>query len=348
MKKLLLLTLSLSCFLFAGCGSTSKNVGSKISNEEAQKKIDAAEQKLLEKQYKSVFNSTFNEKTKAEFEYEKKISFNFDMYYETSWTIENDGENCLVNAIVDKSYGKSTGKGTDWFEDSTKNGSFRMLYNATSAQAACDRLNEVYYRANYDEYTYKENGTSVSIRNSKKIPEGISKSTNPSFDYSHINLNAYHRLIVDLIADGFEEEGFVSYENGNTLTIKVVDNYKYGELNSDTRMHVLKESNMLFSQFLYTTGKNRMLPMFYPNNFEFAITIKFNKDGSYSSFNSNYSFDSTYNNYYCMFINSASNASSPRDAKGPYAESKFKYTQTETFTYPTSKITAPSWTKDAE
>ena len=40
MKKILLVTLSLSCFLFAGCSTKSSSIGNKISNNEKKKETN--------------------------------------------------------------------------------------------------------------------------------------------------------------------------------------------------------------------------------------------------------------------------------------------------------------------
>lgn len=344
MKKLLLVTLSLSCFLFAGCSKKSSSIGNKISNNEALKKIDSAEILLNEKQYKSEYNSKFNEKTKVNLEYEKKISFDIDEYYENSLTIENDGETCLEDVIYGKWYGKSKGKGTDWCSDSKDTKSLRFRYNAESAQDYCDNRNKESYQSNYNLYVYKDNGTLYSARKNNKYPNpgAVTKNEVDEFDYTIGKLNRCHFTMINTISIGFEENYLEAYENKDTITIKLASNYSYGEL--DKERGLIKEPNTWLGQYFQATASfNRAFMSYYLEDIEFSITISFNKDGSYSSIDANHSFKSKYINYYCSLLVAASDGALPRFLKESYANSSFTCSQKETFTYPTSKIKAPTW-----
>ena len=147
MKKALLLTLTLSCFLFAGCTKNTKekkeDIGQKISNETVSQKIDTAEKLLNEKKYHTIFKQVSNEKTNVVFEREHKMSFNFDMSNESTVTIKNDRSSFNQELVYNKSYGKSSGTGTDWSnnvsEDPT---SFAACFNAGSAKELCDKFNK--------------------------------------------------------------------------------------------------------------------------------------------------------------------------------------------------------------
>ena len=345
MKKILLLTLTLSCFLFAGCGNT-KNIGKTITNEETLKKIDNAEDKINEKNYKSTFRQVANEKTNVSYEIDKKMDFNIDISTESSIEIEKGEDTFYQKRILLNSYGNTTCVGTDWTNDSNSQDCFAACF-AHTAKGLCDRVNEGYTYINDELYICKENDGIYQYSKSKlySFPEQTRKSEISEMNNDPYNLlNNFHGTLLKLIKKGFDSNIFESHKKGNRITIKLVKDFIFGEKDSNTGL--LKEKNPILSDYFYSNIRSAAVLNFYPENLDYSITINFKKDGSYSSIDCNYSFNANYLNKYSTIMQTYS--SHYPKFKESYAETKIEFNLKEKFTYSNSKIIAPEWTKDVE
>ena len=355
MKKLLTLALLSSLFLFAGCsngGSGSKKVGEKISYQDATDLIDEAESILAKQEYRSRYIHKANLKNKVDFELEAKLSFDIDQTSEYVCDIDKTNDKMLLTRKM-TTYGNSKGSGTDWVKDPEADAtrSFRARFNANSADEFCKKINEKFERISNNYYDYSSSDDTTTIYSYGK--HGINYSTTVETEssnyikmYGHNDYNSLHNRIYNLIEIGFDEEWLVAYKNKDTLTIKLIDDFVYGEVDKDT----LQVKNWNHSSFRGFIGSqfnfDRTAPVYNPNNLKFAITITLNKDGSYKSFNSSLTFDSKIINYLSYPNTTASNGAILKTFKKSYADIKMNFTQTETFAYSGVKVTKPSWTNN--
>lgn len=356
MKKLLTLALLSSLFLFAGCsngGSGSKKVGEKISYQDATDLIDEAESILAKKEYSSRYIHKANLKDKVDFELEAKLSFDIDQTSEFVCDIDKTNDKMLLTRKM-TTYGNSKGSGTDWVKDPEADvaRSFRARFNASSADEFCKKMNEKSERmgnsTKYYDYSSSDDTTTIYSYGKIGVDYGTTvktESSNYIKMYGHNDYNTMHNRIYNLIEIGFDEEWLVAYKNKDTLTIKLIDDFVYGEVDKDT-LQVTNWNYSSFREFISSQFNfDRSAAMYNPNNLKFAITITLNKDGSYKSFNSSLTFDSKIINYLSYPNTTASNGAILRTFKESYADIKMNFTQTETFAYSGVKVVKPDWAK---
>ena len=353
MKKLTLVVFTM--LTLVGCGTKPKRkIGEKITKQEAFNKLSKAEDLLYEKEYSSIFNQKVNEKTKVEFEIESKISFDWNFTQEANYETKKDKNNSISVICDDKTYGSSKGTGTDWILDQNSMRSFMVRTNCGSASEFCERFNkEGKYNA-YERYGYiEDNKLEVITKNERNSLGSITRTTiedvEENLQYS--SLNKYHANLIYLIQDGFDSENdwFDAYSDGKNLTIKIKENANiFVESENIYQYGLVKNGENKLSRFFNNTYKSNLLSgMYMPKDLTFSIEVDFNEDGSYKTFNSNYSFNARYNNYNFGVFRAVSNAAMPKDIlKESFAETKIAFTQTETFTYSEVTITAPSWIEE--